>query len=235
MIRAPITKPISFVHHAVYSLDCDLTKTQRATLVVLISSLFLLGSLTLSTIAAGWLMVFTVNRLSHFLKYSPLSATGVLLAAIKWGLAYMGMQGATCRLIIDDTMEHHSKGCKTIANVVWLFDHVVGGCVNARCIVFAYVVINECVRFPIGWRIYKRNGKNKWLLAIELVDEAMKLGLDIDAVMFDSWFCVSGMVKALIKRKLVFIADLKSNHTAEFIVQDTSRRIRLNSNRSRGV
>lgn len=91
-------------------------------------------------------------------------------------------------------------------------------------------MINECVRFPIGWRIYKRKGKNKWKLAIELVDEAMELGLNIDVVMFDSWFCVSGMINALIKRKLLFIADLKSNHTVEFMVQDTSRTIKLNIN-----
>jgi hypothetical protein len=230
MIQAPVIKPLSFVSEAVFSLECKLTKTQQATLAVLLSSLFLLGSLTLTTIVAGWLMTFTVNRLSHFLKYSPLSASIVLLAAIKWGLAYMGMQHATCRLVIDDTMEHHSKGCRTIANVYWLFDHVIGSCINARCIVFAYIVINECVRFPIGWRIYKRKGKNKWQLAVELVDEAIKLGMNIDVVMFDSWFCVSGMIHALVKRKLLFIADLKSNHTAEFFVQDTSRKIKLNVN-----
>src|SRR5215218_3645610 len=46
----------------------------------------------------------------------------------------------------------------------------------------------------------------------------------------DSWFCVSGMINALVKRKLLFIADLKSNHTAEFLVQDTSRKIKLNIN-----
>jgi Transposase DDE domain len=230
MIQAPVTKPLSFVSEAISSLECKLTKTQQATLAVLLSSLFLLGSLTLTTIAAGWLMTFTVNRLSYFLKYSPLSASVVLLAAVKWGLAYMGMQHATCRLIIDDTMEHHSKGCRTIANVYWLFDHVIGSCINARCIVFAYVVINECVRFPIGWRIYKRKGKNKWQLAVELVDEAIQLGINIDVVMFDSWFCVSGMINALVKRKLLFIADLKSNHTAEFLVQDTTRKIKLNVN-----
>lgn len=230
MIQAPITQPLAFVTEALTSVDYKLTKTQQANLAILLTSLFLLGSLTLTTIASGWLMAFTVNRLSHFLKYSPLSAKGVLLAAIKWGLSYMGMQNATCRLIIDDTMERHSKGCKTIANVYFLFDHVIGACINARCIVFAYVVINECVRFPIGWRIYKRKGKNKWKLAIELVDEAMELGLNIDIVMFDSWFCVSGFVNALIKRKLLFIADLKSTHTVEFIVQDTSRKIKMNIN-----
>lgn len=230
MIQAPVIKPLSFVSEAVYSIDYKLTKTQQATLTILLTSVFLLGSLTLTTIATGWLMSFTVNRLSHFLKYSPLSATGVLIATIRWGLAYMGMQHATCKLVIDDTMEHHSKGCKTIANVYWLFDHVIGGCINARCIVFAYIVINECVRFPIGWRIYKRKGKNKWQLALELVDEAVDIGLSIDVVMFDSWFCVSGMINGLIKRKLLFIADLKSNHSAEFMVQDTSRSIKLNVN-----
>jgi hypothetical protein len=230
MIQAPITKPLVFVSEAISSLKIKLTKTQQANLAVLLTSLFLLSSLTLTTITAGWLMIFTANRLSHFLKYSPLSAKDVLLAAIRWGLSYMGMNGATCRLVIDDTMEHHSKGCRTIANVYWLFDHVIGACVNARCIVFAYVVINESVRFPIGWRIYQRKGKNKWKLAIELVDEAVALGLDINVVMFDSWFCVSGMISALIRRKLLFITDLKSNHVAEFMVQDTARSIKLNIN-----
>src|ERR1700738_2640918 len=153
MIQAPVTKPLSFVSEAVSSLECELTKTQQANLAILLTSLFVLNSLTLTTIATGWVMIFTVNRLSHFLKYSPLSATGVFLADIRWGLAYMGMENVTCRLIIDDTMEHHSKGCKSIANVCWLFDHVVGACINARCIVFAYIVINECVRFQnILWK-----------------------------------------------------------------------------------
>ena len=137
MIQAPVIKPLAFVTEALISLDYKLTKAQQANLAILLTSLFLLGSLTLTTIATGWLMTFTVNRLSHFLKYSPLSAKGLLLAAIKWGLSYMGMQNATCRLVIDDTMEHHSKGCKTIANVYFLFDHVIGSCINARCIVFA--------------------------------------------------------------------------------------------------
>jgi len=230
MIQAPVTKPLSFVAEAVFSLDYRLTRPQQANLAILLTSLFLLSSLTLTTIAAGWLMTFTANRLSQFLKYSPLSAQGVLLAAIKWGLSYMGMANASCRLIIDDTMEHHSKGCKTIANVYWLFDHVLGGCINARCIVFSYVVINECVRFPIGWKIYRRKGKNKWKLAVELIDEAIELGIKIDVVMFDSWFCVPGMISALGKRNLFFIADLKANHTAEFIAQTTSRKIKLNIN-----
>ena len=60
----------------------------------------------MTTIATGWLMTFTVNRLSHFLKYSPLSATGVLLAAIRWGLAYIGgCKMLPVKLVIDDTME----------------------------------------------------------------------------------------------------------------------------------
>jgi hypothetical protein len=113
-------------------------------------------------------MSFTVNRLSHFLKYSPLSAREVLLAAIRWGLAYMGMQNATCRLVIDDTMEHHSKGCKTIANVYWLFDHVIGGCTNARRIVFAYVIVNSIQL----WKNVHESSQNKLLTVSAIIAQA---------------------------------------------------------------
>jgi hypothetical protein len=126
------------------------------------------------------------------------------------------MSHVSCRLVIDDTMKHHSKGCRTICGVYWLFDHVIGACTNAKCIVFAYVIFNECVRFPIGWRVYKKGSKKKWEMAIELIDEAIASGIEIHVVLFDSWFCVSGMLHALIKRNLKFISDLTPDHKVEF-------------------
>ena len=96
-----------FFSEAAFSIECALTKPQQANLVVILTSLFLLSSLTLTTITVGWAMTFTVNWLFHFFR---------------WGLAYLGMQNSTCRVVIDDTIEYHSTGYKRIADVYWLFD-----------------------------------------------------------------------------------------------------------------
>jgi cell division protein ZapA (FtsZ GTPase activity inhibitor) len=216
MIKAPVTKPIRFVVEAVSGWEIKLTVPQTANLTLLLSSLILLGTLNLTGIATGWLCTFTVNRLHHFFKFANLSITAIMAAAIQWALSFMSMGQVSCRLIIDDTMQHHSKGCKTISGVYWLFDHVIGACTNAKCIVFAYVVFNECVRFPVGWRIYKKGSKKKWQMAIELVDEAIASGIHVHVVLFDSWYCVSGMLQGLIERDLTFISDLTQDHSVEF-------------------
>jgi hypothetical protein len=48
----------------------------------------------------------------------------------------MKLSGVSVRLAVDDTMKHHSRGAKKIANVYWLFDHVTQANSNASCIVF---------------------------------------------------------------------------------------------------
>jgi cell division protein ZapA (FtsZ GTPase activity inhibitor) len=216
MIKAPVIQPIHFVVEAVSAWEVKLTSSQIANLTLLLSSLILLGTLSFTGIAIGWLCTFTVNRLHHFFKFSNLSIAAIMAAAIQWALSFTSMNHVSCRLVIDDTMKHHSKGCRTISGVYWLFDHVIGACTNAKCIVFAYVIFNECVRFPIGWRVYKKGGKKKWQMAIELIDGAMASGMQIHIVLFDSWYCVSGMLHALIKRNLKFIGDLTPDHNVEF-------------------
>jgi hypothetical protein len=103
---------------------------------------------------------------------------------------------------------------------------VIGASGNAKCIVFAYLVVNDAIRFPIGWRVYKKGGPKKWELALELVDEALALNLSIDSVLFDSWYCVAGVIKGLKKRKIHWISELKSSHAVVIHVRSDSGRVR---------
>lgn len=139
-----------------------------------------------------------------------------MASAVRWAIQRMNLAGMSVRLAIDDTMKHHSRGAKKISNVYWLFDHVTQANCNASCIVFVYLVINERIRFPIGWRVYKKNGPSKWKLAIEIIDDVLKLNLRISVVLFDSWFCVNGFIKQLERRKLIFIDDMKKSNVLEY-------------------
>jgi hypothetical protein len=124
-------------------------------------------------------------------------------------------------------MKHHSRGARKIANVHCLFDHVTKSYCNASCIVFAYLIIGECIRFPVGWRVYKKNGKSKWRLAIEILDDVLEMDLTIAVVLFDSWFCVRGFVKELERRKLTFVGDMKSSNVLEYRHPEGGSVIRL--------
>lgn len=150
--------------------------------------------------------------------------------AVKWAIHQMNLIGVPIRIAVDDTMKHHSKGCRTIHGVYWLFDHVLGKCCNAKCIVFTYLIVNERIRFPIGWKVYRRNGPSKWKLAIELIDEALSYDLKISVVLFDSWFCARGFIKALEKRRLSFIGDMKVSNAVEYSLTGSQRSISFNIN-----
>lgn len=215
----PILNPLSFVKEAFENLDCKINAKQRKNLVLIVTAMFLVGSMCLSTISLALMHVLSISTLSHCFSYSGLNGEYLMSCAIKWGIQTMNVSGMSARIAIDDTMKHHSKRCKCIDGVYWLFDHVLNSYCNAKCIVFIYLVVNERIRFPIGWRVYRRGGKSKWKLAIELIDETLAYDINISVVLFDSWFCVNGFIKQLEKRKLKFIGDLKSGNNVEYGVE----------------
>jgi hypothetical protein len=171
--------------------------------------------------------VISVNALSHFMTYAGVDGELLMASAVRFAIRTMNLKEIPIKLAIDDTMEHHSRFCKCIANVYNLFDHALGTYCQAKCIVFAYLVINESIRFPIGWRVYRQGGKKKWELALELVDQTMGYGFKIYVVLFDSWYCVAPFVKALVNRKLIFISEMKSNNLAEFGVESGKKKIKI--------
>lgn len=227
ILKMPILKDLSWVVEGVNELDAKLTKPQKANLVRILTAIILLSTMTLSGVSRGWMDIISVNTLSHFMSYSGLVGETLMASAVRFAMRVMSLKGVSIKLAIDDTMEHHSRWCKCIANVYNLFDHVLGTYCRAKCIVFAYIIVNESIRFPIGWRVYRQGGKKKWELALELVDLAMTHGFTIYVVLFDSWYCVEPFVKALVKRKLTFISEIKSTNVAEFGVVGSEQRIRI--------
>ena len=146
---------------------------------------------------------------------------------VQWMIRKVNLKGMSVRLAVDDTMKHHSKGARKISCVYWLFDHVLNSYCNASCIVFVYLVVNEKIRFPIGWRVYKKGGRSKWRLALEVIDEVLASELKVGVVLFDSWFCVRGFIKQLERRNLTFIADMKSSNTVEYQLPEGKKPVRI--------
>lgn len=216
----PILQPLDFVQDAFNHLDYKINVCQRKNLILIVTAMFLVGSMCLSTISLALVHAVSTSTLSHCFSYAGLNGKNLMSSAVKWGIHTMNIKGMSARIAIDDTMKHHSKGCRCIDSVYWLFDHVLETCCNAKCIVFIYLVVNERIRFPIGWRVYRQGGKSKWKLAVELIDEALSYEINISVVLFDSWFCVNGFIKQLERRDLKFIGDLKSSHNVEYGVEN---------------
>ena len=216
----PILQPLGFVQDAFQRLDCKINIRQKKNLILIVTAMFLVGSMCLSTISLALVNVISTSALSHCFSYSGLNGQSLMASAVKWGIRTMNIGNMSARIAIDDTMKHHSKGCRCIDGVYWLFDHVLETYCNSKCIVFIYLIVNERIRFPIGWRVYRQGGKSKWKLAVELIDEALDYGVNISVVLFDSWFCVKGFIKQLERRNLKFIGDLKSSNHLEYGVEN---------------
>lgn len=227
LLKMPILKELNWVIEGVNGLDIKLTKPQKNNLIRLLTAIILLNTITLSTVATGWMGIISVNALSHFMTYAGLNGELFMASAVRFAIQAMNLKGVAVKLAIDDTMEHHSRFCKCIANVYNLFDHALGTYCQAKCIVFAYLIVNERIRFPIGWRVYQQGEKKKWELALELVDQAIAHGFSISVVLFDSWYCVAPFVKALVNRKLTFISEMKSNNLAEFRTEGSNKSIKI--------
>jgi hypothetical protein len=228
----PVLAPLDFVKSAVEELQlgCKLSAPQIKNLILVLTAIIISGSMCLCTISLTLLNKISKSTLSHFFSYAGLKGELLMEAAVRWAVRTMNLSTMSVRLAVDDTMKHHSRGCKTIKGVYWLFDHVLQTYCNARCIVFVYLVVNECIRFPIGWRVYRQGGPAKWKLAIELIDKTLSYGLNISVVLFDSWFCVRGFIKELEQRKLRFIGDMKSSNTIECSVEDIDSTLSISLN-----
>lgn len=222
-IHFPVLKPLSWVKDSVENLDYKMTKPQLINLMLILTVMITCSTLCLSTFSLALLGQRSINALSHFFSYAGLNAQKLMTSAISFAINKMNLAGMSVRLAVDDTMKHHSRGARKISNVFWLFDHVTQANCKASCVVFIYLVISERIRFPVGWRVYKKGGPSKWKLAIEIIDDILKLNLKISVILFDSWFCVNGFIKQLERRKLKFIGDMKSSNVLEYRLPDNTK------------
>lgn len=114
--------------------------------------------------------------------------------------------------IIDDTLVE--KTGKQIPGAGKLYDHCENKYVWAQNIVTLHYA-DEKTNYPVSERLYHKKGtegfKTKIELAIELITEAVNLGLPVDEYIFDSWYLSKGFVTFLESKQKTWISRCKSD------------------------
>jgi hypothetical protein len=174
-------------------------------------------------VSRTWLKEKSINAFSHCLKKAKINFKEATIALARMQRESNKLEGG--RFIIDDTLEHHSKFCRFIAWVIIQWDHVIHANTRGICIVFLYYSEGNFIKFPIGWRIYKKEpGKTKNDLALELIKEALERGFPCKVVLADSWFCVNPFIQGLQELGLEYILEIKTNATIRLPIPKTGRK-----------
>lgn len=209
----PQVKPLKFVQDSISAaLSSVVSKPQLENFILLISSLLLGQKFNLSFIQRLLLNRKSDNAFSWFLSHSKLDLQKIWMALLAYAIQEFNLKDCLGRFIIDDTLQKHCKFCQFIEGVSSLFDHTTGTYVKGKCFVFLYFAFNEKIRFPIGWKVYVPNGKTKYILALELINEALSNGFNCSIVLVDSWYAIAPFLDALDEKKLLYVAELKSNN-----------------------
>lgn len=125
-------------------------------------------------------------------------------------------------LAIDDTLSH--KTGKKIEAVGILYDHSENRYVLAHNIVTAQFIEPQAAHHPVDFRLYLKKDhcqekgiefKTKIDLAKELVNKALEHKLNIEAVLFDSWFASKDFIKFLASHRLDWITKLKADRNVK--------------------
>lgn len=233
-MMVPITQFLGFIQSGFQFLSIELSALQLENLMMIGNGLLLGSKFNLSEIHRLWLKKKSVNAFSHFLSHAKLRLDNLAFLYHRMLIASYGDHLKGGRFIIDDTMEHHSKLCQYIHGVFAHFDHALGTHLKAKCLVFLYYQEAGLVKFPIGWRIYYKNGsKSKNELALELIEAALRRGFPGSLVLADSWYCVAPFIKGLrslqaklnLPCPLIYVMELKPNLTIEewLTVEELSR------------
>lgn len=175
----------------------------------------------------------SLNRFMTWSVWDRKEVNGTRLEILK---ADGGIQGKGW-LVIDDTLAH--KTGTAIEAVGILKDHAENRYVLAHNIVTAVFVKRDGTCHPIDFSLYfkeeycekkKAPFKTKIELAMELVEKAGSLGLEIEAVLFDSWYASKEFIGFLQAKTLMWVTRLKSDRNVKIrgryvAISDFSRAI----------
>ena len=209
----PALKPVRFVQNAVQSaLSGIFSKPQMTNFILLLSGIIIGQCLNLSYIEKLLLGRKSDNAFSWFLSHAKLNPDAIWQAILMFAVQAFHVGPCAGHFILGDTIEKHSKFCRFIQGVCTLYDHATGAYVKGECYVFLYFAISDKIRFPIGWKIYVPNSKTKYVLALELIDEALLKGFHCSYVLVDSWFAIAPFLDSLHRKGLRYTCELKSNN-----------------------
>jgi len=113
-------------------------------------------------------------------------------------------------LIIDET-EVNKLYSKITEGLSWIWSHKEGR------FIYGYQIILICwsnrkVTIPLGWKIYKKGGKTKTELTIELIQYCLSvLRLHPDAFLFDAFYGSERILSYLKKHKQSFFTQVPKN------------------------
>ncbi|MDM8557085.1 transposase, partial [Desulfococcaceae bacterium HSG7] len=220
-MKIPYAKELPFIIGGLSFLLPTMTAIQYQNICQIATALILGGQMNLTKISSMLLKEKCVSTLSHFLSDAKITTPEMqhyyILNALKTYKITTGY------FIVDDTMKHHSNFCKWIHGAFLLFDHALGTNVKATCIVVLYYSDGALIKFPISMRIFiKEKGKMPWLkrkmkefktknmLAIEMIELALKKGFPQCTVLADAWFGVGPFIKELRRLELSYILEVKS-------------------------
>ena len=225
-MKIPCIRRLDFIVDGLLFLTPALTAIQFDNLTMIATALVLGARFKLTDFSLMWLAAKNVSTLSYFFSDSKISFSEMNLQYAKRIQNLYPLSEGGGYFLIDDSMQHHSIFCKLIYGVCWLFDHALKTNLKAVCIVVLYYSDGILIKFPIGFRIFhKESGKKmpwqrfdtieyktKYLLAIELIEEALKLGFPKSTVLADAWFGIDPFVKELKRLELSFVLEIKSNY-----------------------
>ncbi len=225
-MKIPCIRRLDFIVNGLSFLIPSLTGTQFMNITMFATALVLGSRFKLTDFSLMWLKKKSVSTISEFFSDSKFSFYEMNAAFAKRVQAIYPLCEGGGYFIIDDTMQHHTKLCKMIYGVFWLFDHAFGTSLKAICIVALYYSDGQLIKFPIGFRIfYKDSGKRmpwqkdlefkhktKYALAIELIEEALKQGFPKSTVLADSWFGIDPFIRELKRLKLSFVVEIKQTY-----------------------
>lgn len=113
-------------------------------------------------------------------------------------------------LVIDDTVINKSFA-KSIEKLSWIFCSKENRAVLGLNLV-VLVWSNGPFTLPLAVKIWKKGGKSKYALALELLAYAKNiLCLQPEYVAFDSWYASKKILKRLNAYKWIFFSQLKKN------------------------
>ena len=222
-MKLPCAKQIPFIVCGLSFLQTAMTNIQYQNLTLIATALVLGSKFNLTEISLMWLKEKSVSALSEFLSDAKFSTDEMQHLYL---LRTMHLYNITSGyFIVDDTMLHHSKFCKWIHGVSFLFDHALGATLKARCVVFLYYNDGKGQKFFIDFRIfYQEDSKMPWYrkgkyvhkkkyeLAIEMIEGALNKGFAACMVLADSWYGIEPFVKELRRLKLSYILEITTKN-----------------------
>ena len=111
-------------------------------------------------------------------------------------------------VIIDDTFTH--KTGEQIPNAGRFYDHTVPGYIWGQNLIYA-LYADEKTTYPLGFRLYEKDVQRRIELAIDLVDELIKIGVPADTYLFDMSYCSEEFVTHLETNGKEWVSAVKSD------------------------